>query len=257
MNSNRWLLAVMLLPLIQATVSAQNEPRMWTTTVQTGMTDTFQLFNGGTFGNGPNWQNRVTTGIGNLVAKGDALSVYGWDTLDVRTNRYNWQAGLGYKRPVWKRGGRTITLGSGVQRWLFPSVKCGTNDWLIPGNLAYQDAFSKRTTLLMTSDSLTLLKSTLPTGTLLHSQAWLQTKLIKRESVEVTFRHGPAHTYSWNFYGANGNRVFRYQTMLAISHGPYTLEGGYRKQWALQPGIPQNGYWQFTISRTMSSRLSD
>jgi hypothetical protein len=218
------------------------------------MADTFQLTLGGTFGNGPAFQNRLASGLTNAFRSGDSLLVYAWDTFDTRNRSNNWQAGLGYRAPVWKKGRHFLALGSGVQRWLFPSVKSGSNDWLIPGNLVYQVRVAKGT-WVTTSDSWTLLKSTLPLGSLLHTQSWLQYTLLKRDPVQISFRHGPAHTYSWNFYGTQGNRVFRYQTMMVLAFNHFSVEGGYRKQWGLQKGICDNNYWQFAVTRSFSRRL--
>ncbi len=227
---------------------------LWSTSLQSGLADTFQMALGGTFGEGPAWQTRISTGLGNALRAGDSLSVFGWNTLDTRSSSYNWQAGVGYKAPVFKKGSHLLSLGTGVQRWLLPSVKCGANDWLVAGNLVYQ-AKVPRAVFLLTGDSWTLLKSPLPRGSLLHTQAWLQHDLLRRERFRITFRHGPAHTYSWNFYGANGNRIFRYQTLMAITMKDLSIEGGFRKQWGLQPGIRNNNFWQFAVTRTFSRSI--
>lgn len=245
-----WLLAVSCLAMMSGQV--QPSPQ-WTASVQTGVADTFQLTLGGMFGNGPAWQNRLTVGLVNAFHAGDTISLYGWDTFDTRSRSHNWQAGMAYKRPVWKRHYHMVSAGSGVQHWQFSSVKSGTNDWLIPGNLTYQTRIHGMS-FLTTADSWTLLKSPLTRGSLLHTQSWLQTDLFKRESFGVAFRHGPAHTYSWNFYGTNGNRVFRYQTMLTIAVKRFLLEGGYRKQWGLQNGIQDNRFWQVGLTRTYTQR---
>ncbi len=231
---------------------ASNRPKTrWVTSVQTGLADTFQLTLGGTFGEGPAWQSKLTTGLTNAFMAGDSLFLYGWDTHDLPSHSNDYQAGIGYKAPVWKRGRQSLILGSGVQYWRFPSVKCGTNDWLIPGNLLYQTKAGK-VPIIVTSDSWTLLKSPLPTGSLLHTQAWAQHTLLKRDDVTLQLRHGPAHTYSWNFYGTQGNRIIRYQTMVVIAFRNTSIEGGYRKQWGLQAGIPDNNYWTFGVTRTFT-----
>ena len=236
---------------LAAPLAAEEEPApQWTTSVQTGFADTFQLTLGGTFGGGPAWQNKVTTGAANLFLPSDSLSVYGWDTFDTPGHVNNWQAGVGYKLAVLKGRGQTLSLGSGLQYWQFPSVKTGTIDWLVPGNLIYQARLSKKFSFVATSDSWTLLHSRLPLGSLLHTQTWLQYRLYKGERMQISLKHGPAHTYSWNFYGTNGNRVFRYQAMLAITFKGASIEGGYRKQWGLQTGIRDNEYWQFALIRS-------
>jgi hypothetical protein len=226
-------------------------PRRFTATLQTGLSDTFQLTLGGMFGEGPAWQNRITLGVANALRSGDLAYIYGWDTMDTRTAANDWQAGAGYRVPVLRKGRQALALTVGFQHWRFPSVKCGTNDWLTYEQLAYNTKVAPRFPFLVTSESWTLLKSPLPTGTLLHTQAWLQYDILKHDKFTMAFRNGPAHTYSWNFYGTQGNRVIRYQTMLIMNWKNMTLEGGVRHQWGLQPGIPHNNYWAFGLSRTL------
>ncbi|HEY3439763.1 MAG TPA: hypothetical protein VGK29_03390 [Paludibaculum sp.] len=232
--------------------AATGKPRMrWVTSFQSGFADTFQLTLGGMFGVGPAWQNKFTTGLTNVLQTGDSVYIYGSDTMDSPTQSNDWQAGMGYKAPVWRKRNHFLSLGSGVQHWRFPSVKTGTNDWLIPGNLLYQTKV-KAVPVAVQSDSWTLLKSPLAKGSLLHTQVWMSHPILKRDQVQVVFKHGPAHTYSWNFYGTQGNRVFRYQTMVAISFKDTVIEGGYRKQVGLQDGIQNNNYWQFAVTKTFS-----
>lgn len=231
---------------------AANRPRTrWVTSVQSGLADTFQLTLGGMFGAGPAWQTKVITGLTNVARAGDTLFLYGWNTNDTPSRVNDYQAGLGYKAPVWRRGAQSLALGTGFQHWRFSTVRTGTHDWLVPGNLVYQ-ARAGKVPVMVTSDSWTLLKSPLPKGSLLHTQAWAEHPLVKRDAVRVVFRHGPAHTYSWNFFGTQGHRVLRYQTMVVISFGDITIDGGWRKQWGRQPGIPDNRYWQFGVTRTFT-----
>ena len=254
--------ALTLLAVVYASVAtplaAENAPpppMVWTTSLQTGFADTFQLTLGGTFGEGPAWQNRVTTGLANVFRAGDSLSVYGADSLDTPSHVNNWQAGIGYKALVLKRRNHSLAIGSGLQHWRFPAVKTGTHDWLIPGSSVYQTRVY-RFPFTVTNDSWTILSSPLPVGSLLHTQVWLQHNLFRREHLKVAFRHGPAHTYSWGFWGTNGNRVLRYQTMLAVTYKDLLIEGGYRKQWGLEPGIHNNAYWQFALTRTFAASFS-
>lgn len=249
------MLAIFVLLLSAGPLSAQSagtaaqRPVRWSTTLQTGMAETLQLNLGGTFGKGPAWQNRFQTGLSNLAVTGDSLFLYGADSTDLRSAANDWQVGIGYKRPLLAMGRNLLSGGVGFQHWRFPSVSTGTNDWLTHENLTFQTRIRKMAATV-TSDSWTLLKSPLPAGTMINTQVWLQHRLFQRESVQVAFRHGPAHTYSWGFYGTQGNRVFRYQTMLALSWKGATLEGGYRQQFGLRPGIPNNSYWQYALSRT-------
>jgi hypothetical protein len=238
----------LFLTSLPAAAQAPARPQ-WVTSLQTGMADTFQLTLGGMFGEGPAWQTKVTTGVANLFKSGDSLSVYGWNTFDSRSQINSYQAGIGYKRPVWRRGAQSLALGSGFQHWHFPTVKSGSHDWLIPGNLQYTGR-AWRVPMLVTSDSWTLVKSPLPTGSLVHTQVWARHRLFRNDAVQVELRHGPAHTYSWNFYGTQGNRVFRYQSMVVLTAGAWTVDGGFRKQVGLQDGIQNNNYWQFSVTRT-------
>jgi len=246
---------LLILAALVASLAAQpSAPQVLSTSVQTGLTDTFQLLLGGMFGEGPAWQNRVTTGVSNVFHSGDTLSIFAADSFDTRCYRNNWQFGMGYKRAIFKKGTHLVTLGSGVQRWLFPMVKTGSNDWLLPGNVNYQ-AKGRRFSFAATGDSLTLLKSSLATGSLVHTQGWVQYNILDRDGIKIAFRNGPAHTYSWNFWGANGSRIIRYQTMLTITTREVTIEGGYRKQWGLQAGIRDKNFWQVAVVRTFSRKL--
>jgi len=157
------------------------------------------------FGEGPAWQNRITLGVANALRSGDLAYIYGWDTMDTRSAANDWQAGLGYRLPILRRGRQALAFTGGFQHWRFPSVKTGTNDWLTYEQLAYNTKVAPRFPFLVTSESWTLLKSPLPTGTLLHTQAWLQYDILKHDKLTIAFRNGPAHTYSWNFYGTRGN----------------------------------------------------
>jgi hypothetical protein len=233
------------------TIASSRPPVRWVTTVQTGFADTFQLTLGGTFGDGPAWQNRVSTGLANLFRPGDLLSVHGWNTTDGPSGDHNTIAGLSYRAPVWRRGAQSLTLGSGLQYWNFPSVLSGTTDWLIPGNLVYS-ARAWRLPVTVTSDSWSLLASRLKKGSLVHTQAWTEHTLARTDRLRLAFRHGPAHTYSWNFYGTHGHRVIRYQTAVVLAWKDTQLEAGWRKQWGLQSRIPDNAYWHFSVSRSFS-----
>lgn len=231
--------------------AASNRPaRRWVTTLSTGFADCFQLTLGGMFGEGPGWQTKVTTGISNAAVRGDYLYFFGWNTQDTRTNANDWYAGLAYKAPVWSHRSQSLVLGTGIYKLRFPSVKTGVNDWMIPINLQYQTKI--KLPVIVTSDAWTLPTSTLQRGTLLHTQAWLVHPIVKRDSVQVQFRHGPAHTHAWDFWGTHGERIWRYQTLLVISWKNNTVEGGFRRQFGQQPGILDNNYWQFSYTRSFT-----
>lgn len=220
-------------------IASSRPPVRWVTTRQTGFADTFQLTLGGTFGGGPAWQNRVTTGHANLFRAGDHFYLLGWNTTDTPSGGNNTMAGIAYRAPVWRRGSQSLALGSELQYWNFPSVLAGTTDWLLPGNLVYT-ARAGRLPVTVTSDSWTLLASRLPGGSLVHTQAWVEHPLLNTDPVRLTFRHGPAHTYSWDSYGTHGHCVARYQTAVVLAWKGNQVEAGWRQQWGLQPRIPDN-----------------
>ncbi len=225
--------------------------RTWTIGVQGGFTNTFQMVLGGTFGEGADWQNRLTASVNNLWRTGDSLSVFGWSTTDLPTATPNWQAGLIYKNRILKTERHNLFLSGGVQRWLLPSVKTGAQDWLLSGNLSYLTNF-KGLPITVSEDSWSLLRSTLPKGSAMSTQISTQHTLFRSHQVQIALRHGPHHTYAWGFYGAQGNRVVRYAgTVVVVWHGT-TIEGGCRQQFGLQDGIHNNRYWSMLVTRQFS-----
>lgn len=224
-------------------------PMHWVTTAQTGLADTFQMTLGGMFGEGPAFQSKLTTGLTNVFRDGDMVWVFGSDSHDVRDHANDWMAGGGYKVPVWKRKAQAVTLNTSLQRWVFPNVKSGAKDWLIVGNLMYQNRFGK-TGFSAQTESYSLLKSTLPMGSAIYNQVFLHHTLLKRDDFNVQLKHGPAHTYAWDIYGTKENRIFRYQAIVSLNWRSYSIEGGYRKQVGLQDPIPHNRYWNFAVIKT-------
>jgi hypothetical protein len=106
--------------------------------------------------------------------------------------------------------------------------------------------------LKVSQESWSLLSSTLPKGSLVYTQVNAQHTLYHREHFQVALRHGPHHTYSWGFYGTNGNRVMRYGATLVVVWNGTTFEGGCRQQVGLQDGIRDNRFWTFTVTRQFS-----
>jgi len=239
--------------LIDAAGESPRTP-VWSVSLQGGYANTFQLMLGGTFGEGPDFQNKLTAGISNLLRKGDSLSFYGWSTTDVPQATPNWQAGFSYKERILHKGRHALSIGGGVQRWLFPEVKTGSNDWLATGTLNYT-ASVKHVPISVTSDSFSLLTSTLPLGSLLYTQIQTQQSLWKHGHYQLSLRHGPMHTYSWGFWGANGNRIVRYGAALALARDNTTVEFGCRQQFGLQDKIAYNRFWTVLITRQMSGKL--
>lgn len=221
----------------------------WTVTLQTGLADTFQLTLGGLFGDGPAWQSRVTLTRANVFREGDAVSVSGFNTHNTPTHNNDWTAGIAYRARLINRRGHILYASGGVERWRFPGVLCGSQDW----NLAYNATYAtrvKRVPVTVQSNAWTILHSNLPGGSLVHTTAWFDHNLPGSDRVKVVLRHGPQHTYSWNFYGTNGHRVVRYASALVVSQGPTSVEFGYRQQYGLQKRIPHNRFWHVMLSRT-------
>lgn len=226
---------------------------VWTAAAQTGLTERFQLALGGLFGGGPAWQSRLETAASNVWREGDALYLYGAESMDLGSRRSDWQAGAGYRQPLLKRRRHELSASFGLQHWKFANVLRGANDWLLHENLTLRSRL-RLFALTLTSDSLSLLASPLPEGTLLHTQVWMEHPVWSRDTLQLVMRHGPAHTYSWGFYGANGHRVARYQSAVVLAAAGTRFEFGYRQQIGLQPRIPDNRLWHFMVSRSIKLR---
>jgi hypothetical protein len=177
--------------------------------------------------------------------------MFGWSTTDLPTVAPNWQAGLLYRTRILNRKHHTLMLTGGAQRWVLPIVKTGAKDWLLTGNLMYTTTV-KRIPIFVSGDSWSLLKSTLPMGSGIYTQIYTQHMLVKRESFQLAMRQGPAHTYAWGLYGAEGNRVVRYGGSLVATWKGTTLEAGYRQQFALQDKIVNNRYWSFLLTQQIT-----
>jgi hypothetical protein len=257
MSRHVFLLGVLLLPVVvqaEDPPSTPSEARLaptWTVGLTGGFASTFQMVLGGMYGDGPGFQNKLTAGVNNLFRNGDSVTMFGWSTTDVPTSSPSWQAGLLYKTPILRRKHHTLTLTGGGQRWLLPTVKTGAKDWLLTGNLTYGTTV-KQVPLFVSEDSWSLLKSTLPMGSGIYTQIYTQHSLLKREGFQLSLRQGPAYTYAWGLYGAEGNRVVRYGGSLIVSWKGTTLDAGYRQQIGLQDKIPNNRYWSFLVTRQIT-----
>jgi hypothetical protein len=240
--------------LLAAAASAQEVVQVplktrFSAVVQSGFAETFQLTLGGTFGEGPALQNRLTLNIDNALRRGDRVVLTGWSTFDIPGHHPDWLAGFTYRPGSLseKRTRSSLSYGIGFQRWRFPSVLGGAQDWLVAADLNWQSRLPLSP--WATSEFWYNFHSNLPVGQLLYSQAGVQHQVWKNDRVRFTYKHGGAFTQSWGFYGKNGTRVVRYTGTLAAAFGPHTLEAGVRPQHGLQPGIPNNTFWIFTYAR--------
>lgn len=215
--------------------------------LQTGLAETFQLTLGGMFGDGPAFQNRGTVSFNHVFRKNDSVSAFGWMTFDGPSRHVDSQTGAAYKYRIIDRKSNLLTGTAGYQRWDFPSVASGTHDNLIAGNLTWQTRVKVPVTV--SADSWRLLTSNLPIGSLLYTQAWTTHQLWSNDHGRLMLRPTVASTYSWNFYAKQGYRVFRYGALAAWEARNYTIEGGVRRQVALQPGIPENSFWSVSVAR--------
>lgn len=216
--------------------------------LQTGLAETFQLTLGGTFGLGPAWQNRLTLNLNHVFRRNDAISVYGWDTLDTRSAVTDWQAGVCYRMRLIDRRPSALTGSIGYQRWRFASVFRGTNDHLAAANLTWQ--WKKKLPFTVSADSWRVFASPYRLGSILYLQGWTTHTLWSNDRARVVLRPSAATTYSWHFWDKGGLRVFRYGGGVAYERGAYSLEGGVRQQKALLGGIPENRYWSLMLTRS-------
>jgi len=250
------VMAVALAPLALADDTSAGEAdgasaRSVSVNMTVGITSTFQMPLGGAFGLGPDLLDTMSVSLNNAFRSGDSLSVFGWNSTDLRSITPDWQGGLGYDARLFRRGRQSLTIGVGVQRWVLPNVATGAKDWLSVGHLTYGTSV-KGVPLYVTENSWSLMKSTLPTGSAIYTQVYTQHSLVKKENFELVFRQGPSHSYSWNFYGLNGNCVLHYGGSLAAIWRGNVVSGGYHRQFGLQDGIPNSNYWEFSLTRQLA-----
>lgn len=222
--------------------------RTYTVGMSAGFTSTFQPPLGPTFGAGPAVEDVLSFAVNNVFRKDDSVSTFGWNTTDTPSVTPDWMAGLRYKTPLIHKKNQSVTLMGGLERWILRDVASGSNDWIFHGNLTYGTKI-KTIPFFVTTDSYSLLSSTLPKGSGVYTRTFTQHKLLKHENIELLVRQGPEYTYSWNFYGVSGNCVMRYNGSLVAVWKGNEVEASYRRQFGLQDGIPTDNYWSFTISR--------
>jgi len=243
-------LVTLIIPL-----AASAAEHIWTVAAQGGVSNDFQLSLGSCYGRGPYFQDRLTASVSDAFRKGDAVTFFGWSTSEVRNSRINWMSGLSYRTRVWVKDSHSLHLTGGVQHWNLPSIKGrASSHSLIAGNLSYTGKFGA-VPLYVTQDSYSLTSSTLARGSLLYTQIQTQSRLIKRDWIEIALRHGVHHGYSWGFWGADGNRVVRYGASLVVTWKGNTFEGGVRQQFGLQNRIPYNRLWTMQVTRQISGRF--
>ncbi|MBL8209070.1 MAG: hypothetical protein JNK87_00075 [Bryobacterales bacterium] len=237
--------------LVPALAWGQAENPRWkpAVTLQTGLSSTFQMTLGGTFGEGPAWFHRATIDFPDVLRKGDGLVLQGWLTRDLPSTRQDWTLGLAYRPRVWAKGKHVVASSFGWQRWLFPSVLSGANDHLVASNVTYRTKW--KLPIQVSADNWVLVSSPLRRGNATYIQAGTQHTLWKAGSKRVVLKHGPATTYSYHFYDRSGWRVLRYTGSLLFETRYWTVEGSLRQQDAIAARVPNNRYWCFQLTRRM------
>jgi len=225
-------------------------PLNFTVSLTAGLASTFQMPLGGSFGAGPAITDILDASLNNTFRNGDSLSVFGWNSTDLPSSIPDWQGGLSYSTRLLRRGRHSLSLTTGAQRWLLPNVASGAKDWLTTGNLTYGTEV-KGVPVFVSENSWSLLKSTLPTGSAVYTQVYTQHRLVKRQNFQLLLRQGPAHSYSWGFYGLDGNCVLHYGGSLVAVWRENTFSFGYRQQFGLQDAVPNAHYWEFSVTRQL------
>jgi hypothetical protein len=140
-----------------------------------------------------------------------------------------------------------VSVGFGLERWRFPSVVRGTQDWVAATDVAW--ASRGPLSPWATTEYWYNFHSNMPRGHLVYSQAGVQHPLVRRDNFTLTLRQGVAYTQAWGLYDKHGPRVVRYMAALVANFGKCSVEAGLRPQQALQPGIPRNTFWTFSFTQ--------
>lgn len=232
-----------------AAVAAAQTAR-WSATMQSGLADAMQLSLGGSFGDGPAFQNRVTITRTGLSHSRDSLQFYGWTTTDLRSGALDTDVGIRYRVPVRRFRRTNLVAGAGLEHWNFPSVLGGTRDIVLDTYASW--AGGERMPWSVSANGKTLLRSDLPRGTFLCVQANYTNRLLKLGSRSLIVQHGPVYVYSWGLYGRSGHRVLRYAAAVQFGDNKWGAEFLMRPQIGLQPGIPDGRYWTAGLVRRFS-----
>jgi hypothetical protein len=247
----RVLLFMALCLPIMALAEEPGAPLSFTLGFTAGFTSTFQMPLGGSFGAGPDIMETMSASVNNLARDGDTLSLFGWNSTDLPSKTPDWQGGLSYGTRLLRRGRNSLTINYGVQRWLLPNVATGAKDWLTAGNVTYATRV-KKVPVFVTENVWTLVKSTLPTGSAIYTQVYTEHSLMNRPNFHLLLRQGPAHSYSWGFYGLQGNCVFHYGGSLVAVWKGNAFSAGYRQQFGLQDKVPNAHYWDLSVTRELA-----
>ena len=221
----------------------------WSASLQSGIAQGMQLSLGGLFNPGPAQQNRLTITKTGTFRSRDSLQLYGWNTTDLGQNETDADLGIRYRVPVRRVSGGTLTAGTGVEYWHFPSVLGGQRDLALDTYAGWSGG--ERIPLTFSANGKTVLRSRLQHGTMGIFQVQHTQRLARWSNKLLAVNHGPIYVYNWNLYGRPGHRVLRYNAALQFSHGAWAFEALVRPQAGLQPRIPDNRFWSFSVIRRL------
>lgn len=238
-------------PAAAAGPSTSRTVSKWSAVWQSGISQGMQLSLGSLFNRGPAQQNRLTVTRAHWLRNGDTLQFYGWGTTDLRKAFTDFETGVRYRAPIRKIAHGTLIGGGGLEHWNFPSVLGGTRDLALDSYLGWSGG--EKFPITISGNGKTLLRSDLARGSFACFQAMHTQKLGNYKGTRFALQHGPAYVYSWHLYGRDGNRVLRYYGTLNVNRGKWGAEMMFRPQAGLQPRIPDNKYWSFSIIRRFGS----
>lgn len=221
--------------------------RVWTTSFDARVTPQFQLYLGGLYDPSPSAQARWTNAVSNLFRRNDRLSLTAFQATSATAGHTNWWAGLNYQFRAGRTKGWTWDATTGVERWRFPSVLKGTQDWAASWNLAARRPVRRMTWTAMV-DGRTTFASNVPLGSIAAFSFTTLQPLWKGEKNSVTLQHGPMYIQSWGLFGFNGPRAFRYTATVAFNTPSWSVDAGIRPQMGLAPRVPDHCYWSFGMT---------
>jgi hypothetical protein len=174
--------------------------------------------------------------------RGDSVSVMAFSTLDLSRRASDEEFALWYHTPMLKAGRNRIRLGATWQRLIYPSVLTGTRDWATGGQLQFSRNLGS-VPIVLTTDVRTNFASHLRRGIVLVSNLSTSRRLWGSDRQRLILRHGPSFAHAYGIYGTHGLRQWRYNGSLVWEQGRHAFEFAGRKQFGLQPRIPDNPYW--------------
>jgi hypothetical protein len=246
--SIRCLSLLLSLPLLLAAESDSAQPVQGLMILQAGQASTFALPLAD-FGSGSGQQDMALFQFNNLFTKHDGLTVYGWQTID-SNGTIDWDATIGYRRPVATLKHGVISAGTGLQRWHLPSIAY-TEDWVLDNSLYYN--LPGRFPLSVQANLKTAVVSNkeFAEGSFLVLTAETSRTLLNKSGYSLSLRHGPTYVHGLGMYSVNGSRGFRYGGALTVSHKGFNLAFQARPQIGLQAGLKNSIFWGVSLTKVI------